>query len=78
MSTPSPQTKLPPLPLASITEGSRTLFSAAQLRDYGRACHELGHVRGYEAGYSVKQIDAPSKTPGEVPDFFESIFGVKK
>lgn len=77
MSRPTP-TALPPLPLASITEGSRILYSAVQLRDYGRVCHELGHARGYQAGCNANQIDAASKTPGEVPDFFASIFGVKK
>ncbi len=72
------ETKLPPLPLASITEGSRRLFSAVQLREYGRACHELGHLRGYQAGRAATTVDSTPGKLGEVPDFFASVFGVKK
>ncbi len=72
------ETKLPPLPLASITEGSRTLYSAAQLRDYGRACHELGHLRGYQAGRAAGAVEGTPSKPDEVFDFFASVFGAKK
>lgn len=74
------KTTLPPMPLASITEGSRILHSRAQMREFGVVCHDLGYARGYQAGIRDAAREAsptgiPGKTPGEVPDFFASIFG---
>lgn len=54
--------KLPPLPEPTIIDGSRTMYTATAMRNYGKRCFEAGYDAGVMLGRNSEDEPMPSDT----------------